>query len=110
MNELLKGTYDLHVHTAPDVVPRKCSDVQLAERMRAAGMAGGAIKSHYLDTAGRAGILRELYPELTIVGGIVLNRRSVDREEEKVRAFADANDLPIVADIPRSDDIIRFED
>ena len=35
---------------------------------------GGAIKSHYLDTAGRAGILRELYPELTIVGGIVLNR------------------------------------
>ena len=40
----------------------------------AAGMAGGAIKSHYLDTAGRAGILRELYPELTIVGGIVLNR------------------------------------
>ena len=34
---------------------------------------GGAIKSHYLDTAGRAGILRELYPELTIVGGIVLN-------------------------------------
>ena len=74
MNELLKGTYDLHVHTSPDVVASKCSDVQLAERMRAAGMAGGAIKSHYLDTAGRAGLLRELYPELTIVGGIVLNR------------------------------------
>lgn len=44
------------------------------------------------------------------VRGIVLNRRSVDREEEKVRAFADANNLPIVADIPRSDDIIRYED
>ena len=44
------------------------------------------------------------------VRGIVLNRRSVDREEEKVRAFADANGLPIVADIPRSDDIIRYED
>ena len=36
--------------------------------------------------------------------------RAVDREEEKVRAFADANGLPIVADIPRSDDIIRYED
>ena len=69
MNELLKGTYDLHVHTSPDVAPRKCSDIQLAERMRAAGMAGGAIKSHYLDTAGRAGILRELYPEADGEGG-----------------------------------------
>ena len=74
MSELLKGAYDLHVHTAPDVVPRKCSDLELAARMRAAGMAGGAVKSHYLDTAGRAGILRELYPDLNIVGGITLNR------------------------------------
>ena len=74
MSELLKGAYDLHVHTAPDVVPRKCSDLELAARMRAAGMAGGAVKSHYLDTAGRAGDLRELYPDLNIVGGITLNR------------------------------------
>ena len=74
MSDLLKGAYDLHVHTAPDVVSRKCSDVETAARMRAAGMAGGAIKSHYLDTAGRAGVLRELYPDLNIVGGITLNR------------------------------------
>ena len=44
------------------------------------------------------------------VRGIVMNRRNVPGEEEKVRAFADANGLPIVADIPRSDDINRFED
>ena len=44
------------------------------------------------------------------VRGIVMNRRNVEREEEKVRAFADANDLEIVADIPRSNDIIRWED
>ena len=44
------------------------------------------------------------------VRGIVMNRRAVENEEEKVRAFADANGLPIVADIPRSNDIIRFED
>ena len=74
MNDLLKGAYDLHVHTGPDVVARKCSDIELAERMRAAGMAGGAIKSHYLDTAGRAKVLNELYPDLNIVGGITLNR------------------------------------
>ena len=44
------------------------------------------------------------------VRGIVMNRRNVPGEEEKVRAFADANGLPVVADIPRSDDINRFED
>lgn len=44
------------------------------------------------------------------VRGIVLNRRNVDKEEEKVRAFASNVGLPIIADIPRSDDIIRYED
>ena len=44
------------------------------------------------------------------VFGIVLNRRSVENEEEKVRKFADANNLEIVADIPRSNDIIHYED
>ena len=44
------------------------------------------------------------------VRGVVMNRRAVENEEEKVRAFADANNLEIVADIPRSNDIIRFED
>ena len=44
------------------------------------------------------------------VAGVVLNHRNVERETEKVRAFAQANGLPVVAEIPRSDDIIRFED
>lgn len=44
------------------------------------------------------------------VAGIVLNHRDVERETEKVQAFADEHDLPIVAQIPRSNDIIRFED
>jgi len=44
------------------------------------------------------------------VRGIILNRRNVEQEEEKVRAFAAANDLPVLADIPRSQDIIHFED
>lgn len=44
------------------------------------------------------------------VEGVVLNHRNVDREYEKVRDFADRNGLEIVAEIPRSDDIIRFED
>mgnify|MGYP001520765846 len=44
------------------------------------------------------------------VRGIVMNRRNVEGEEEKVRAFAESAGLDVVADIPRSDDIIRCED
>ncbi len=44
------------------------------------------------------------------VHGIILNHRNVERETEKVAAFAKEKGLPIVAEIPRSDDIIRFED
>ncbi len=44
------------------------------------------------------------------VKGIILNRRNVENEREKVEAFAAERGLPILADIPRSDDIIRFED
>lgn len=44
------------------------------------------------------------------VFGIVLNHRNVENETEKVQAFADRVGLKIVGDIPRSDDIIRFEE
>lgn len=44
------------------------------------------------------------------VAGVILNHRNVERETEKVRAFAAENGLAVVAQIPRSDDIIRFEE
>lgn len=44
------------------------------------------------------------------VFGIVLNHRNVENEREKVQAFARSVGLSIVGEIPRSDDIIRFED
>jgi nitrogenase iron protein NifH len=44
------------------------------------------------------------------VAGIILNHRNVPDETQKVQAFASERELPIVAQIPRSDDINRFED
>lgn len=44
------------------------------------------------------------------VAGVVLNHRNVPDELQKVQAFAGEHGLPIVAEIPRSDDINRFED
>ena len=42
--------------------------------------------------------------------GIVLNHRNVPNEKEKVAAFAEKNQLPILAEIPRSDLFSYCED
>ena len=44
------------------------------------------------------------------VRGVIFNRRNIPDEEAKVKEFADRIGVPIVADIPRSDEINRFED
>jgi hypothetical protein len=63
----------MHVHSAPDVRPRKLDDWELLERAAAAGMGGVVLKNHYMPTAPRADLLRRSFPSLSIFGGIVLN-------------------------------------
>jgi len=70
---LLDGAYDMHVHSGPDVLPRKFDDMVLAERVRESGMAGFVLKSHYVCTADRATLVRQGYPDVHAYGGIVLN-------------------------------------
>lgn len=71
--ELIRGAYDLHVHGAPDISPRKHSDLILARQFRDAGMAGYVSKNHQCGTADRAALLSEAVPEIRVFGGIVLN-------------------------------------
>ena len=73
MRELIQGAYDLHVHTAPDVLPRRLDDFEMAQRVMDSGMAGFAMKSHYFCTGERAAMTRKLYPECDAVGTITLN-------------------------------------
>lgn len=73
MKDLIKGAYDLHVHSAPDILPRKMDDLEMAQRVIDAGMAGYAIKSHYFCTAERAALINKLYPECNTIGTITLN-------------------------------------
>ena len=42
--------------------------------------------------------------------GLILNHRNVENETEKVASFAKEHGLSIIGEIPRSDDIIRFEE
>lgn len=70
----LVGAYDLHVHTAPDCIPRKLGDEEMVLRGRAAGMAGCVLKCHAAPTAGRAALLKNRYPDFDVIGSITLNR------------------------------------
>lgn len=71
--ELVRGAYDLHVHTGPDLLPRSATDLELAYRCRERGLAGFVIKSHYIPSAPRAAVVRALVPEVTALGSLVLN-------------------------------------
>mgnify|MGYP001114218014 CR=1 FL=1 len=42
--------------------------------------------------------------------GIIFNRRNIPDEEDKVKDFASERGLSIIGDIPRNDDISRFEE
>ena len=44
------------------------------------------------------------------VRGIILNRRNVPNEEEKVKEFASSKNIPILLDIPREDAINKAEE
>lgn len=71
--EILKGAIDTHVHSAPDVIPRKLDDVELVGQARAAGMRALVLKCHHACTCGRAYVLNRIFPDIRVFGGIVLN-------------------------------------
>lgn len=72
-DSIITGAYDLHVHPAPDLLPRKFDDFDLAQRIVDSGMAGFAIKSHYFCTADRAALVNKNFPGCHAVGTLWLN-------------------------------------
>lgn len=73
VKELVRGAYDMHIHSEPDVLPRKFNDIVLAEHAIEAGMAGVVLKSHYICTADRASLINQMFPQIKAFGGLVLN-------------------------------------
>lgn len=71
--EHLRGAYDLHIHTSPDVIARKLTSNEAVAQAREAGMAAIALKSHVMSTASAAVALNEFYPEFRAVSCLVLN-------------------------------------
>lgn len=46
----MKGSFDLHLHAGPEVIPRKYDAIQAGEALRQEGMGGAVLKSHYFST------------------------------------------------------------
>ena len=70
---MLKNAVDMHIHTAPDVVPRSVTDIGAARQASEAGMRAIMLKNHVTPTYARAAVASEAVPEVGVYGGIVLN-------------------------------------
>src|SRR4029077_6030320 len=68
-----RGAIDIHVHSAPDNVPRSLDGLEVAALARARGMRAIVLKNHYDPTAGLAYLARKAAPGLEVFGGIDLN-------------------------------------
>src|SRR5260221_9657367 len=69
----LTGTIDLHLHTAPDVRPRKLDDLEAARQAASRGMRAILLKSHVTLTADRAALAEQAVPGVRVFGGLALN-------------------------------------
>ncbi len=71
--DYLEGAIDLHVHSAPDIDPRRYHDLELAREAAGAGMAGLLLKNHQFSTVERAWLVSQVVHDVCIFGGLVLN-------------------------------------
>ncbi len=74
VEELLRGSFDLHVHAGPDPYQeRRLDALEAAQYAHEAEMAGFVLKSHRYPTGALAQTLSRVYPGLTVSGAVVLN-------------------------------------
>jgi len=69
----LEGVIDIHVHTAPDSVPRSIDAIDLARLAQSRGMRAVVFKNHYEPTASMAYLVQKVVPGIQAFGGIDLN-------------------------------------
>jgi hypothetical protein len=94
VDRVLIGALDLHAHLDPDGYGpfnsgRSIDVFDLAELARTAGMRGFVIKQHYDQTADSAYLVRKLYPDLEVFGGLGTNFATGGLNPHAVRQMAD---------------------
>ena len=70
--DLMDGSVDIHIHSAPDVYPRILNVIELARHAKEMGMKAILVKNHFALTAGQAKIASD-ETDFPVFGGIALN-------------------------------------
>ncbi|MCW6051956.1 histidinol phosphatase [Lyngbya sp. CCAP 1446/10] len=70
---IVEGAIDFHIHSSPDVIPRRLDDFEVAESAARSHMKAVVLKNHYGSTAARAVLVNKIVPQIEVFGGIVLN-------------------------------------
>lgn len=81
--------FDLHVHAAPDITPRRADDNDLVAAYEQAGFSGCVLKGHYESTVGRAAAAGR-GRDLRVFGGTALNQHVGGVNPAAVAACLDA--------------------
>jgi hypothetical protein len=80
---MMRGIVDLHLHSAPSLLPRRYSDSEMVRVARQAGVSTIVLKAHEGSTAARAQLVGQ-----GVVGGIVLNSFVGGANPDAVRVAA----------------------
>ena len=69
----IESAIDFHIHSSPDVIPRRLDDFEVAKLAARAKMKAVVLKNHYASTAARAVLVNKIVPQIEVFGGVVLN-------------------------------------
>ena len=90
IEEILRGSYDLHVHAAPDgSCHRRMDALEVARCAYEAEMGGFVLKSNDYNTAPLTYALNQMYPGLSVFGAVTLNRSVGGVNPDAVQVAAD---------------------
>lgn len=90
VEEILRGSYDMQVHAAPDGRRQRRMDaLEVARCAYEAEMGGFALQAHDHNTAPLTYALNRMYPGLQVFGAITLNRAVGGINPAAVQAAAD---------------------
>ena len=90
MEELLRGSFDLHVHALPGPgADLRMDALDTGRHAHEAEMAGFVLKSHHYPTTPVAQLISRVYPGLRVAGSIVLNHEVGGLNPAAVQAAAD---------------------
>ena len=89
VSEIVRGSFDLHVHAAPDTQERRMNALETARAAYEGELGGFALKSHDYPTTPLADALNQMYPGLQVLGSITLNESIGGINPNAVQVSAD---------------------